>query len=205
MRKTVIMLAAALCLAGCNYNEMKDVLMLGGKPKVVMLPDANAGQGFFDVITNVEYETEVVKGAEWLEITSADEVVVTFDYSANNGFAREGRIVLSCRERSDTVSIRQNGLYEPYVELSQTAVTVPCGGASGIVDVLSNVPCACLEVVVDDPQVKSAVLENNQLKYEVKPTTKKDTKKYTVTVRFVNDWGEPAQAVLTLTQEPDIC
>lgn len=202
MRKIVILLATALCIVGCNKSEMKDVLVLGGKPKVVILPDANAGKGFFDVITNVKYETEVVKGADWLSITGSDDVVVTFDYYANNGFARESRIVLSCRERSDTISIRQAGLYEPFVELSQTSINIPCEGASGVVDVRSNIPCSCLEVISASPQIRSVVLEDNLLKYEVLPTTKKDTKKYPIVVRFVNDWGEATEDTLTLVQEP---
>lgn len=202
MRKIFMIFAAALCLAACNKDEMKSVTVLGGKPKVVVLPGADAGKGFFDVITNVNYDAKVVKGAEWLRLTGSDEVVVTFDYYANNGFARESRIVLSFQERTDTISIRQAGRYEPFVILSESEVIVPSDGGKGSVDVSTNVPDASLQLVVSDAQVKTAVLENNTLYYEVKPTTKKDTKRYSISVRFLNDWGEATEDVLTLVQEP---
>lgn len=202
MRKISMILAAALCLAGCNKNEMKSVTVLGGKPKIVVLPGADAGKGFFDVITNVNYTAQVVKGGQWLKLTGSDEVVVTFDYYANNGFARESRVVLSHQERTDTISIRQAGRYEPFVNLSLTEAVVGCEGGKGSVQVSTNVPDACLMLVVSDPQVKTAILHDNTLSYEVKPTTRKDTKRYSIAVRFINDWGEATEGKLTLIQEP---
>lgn len=202
MRKIFLIFAAALSVVCCNKNEMKPVTVLGGKPKIVMLPDANAGKGFFDVISNVRYDVKVIKGGGWLTVTDVDDVVVAFDYYANNGFARESRVVLSFQERTDTISIRQAGRYEPFVTLAQNEVNVACDGGEGCVDVCTNVPNASLQVVVSDPQVKTAVLENNTLCYEVKPTTKKDTKRYNVTVRYINDWGESTQEILTIIQDP---
>ena len=194
--------ALALLLPSCNYTDLRPVVELGGKPEVVSLGAEAVAGGSFEVISNVAYNTEVVKGSEWLKITRAGGPVVEFDCYANNGFAREARVELSFAERRDTVSIRQQGRYLPFVQLQQDKLEIPASGGRRSIAFASNLPCAELSVRVSDSRLSIISFENNILSFELAPSSSMDSRKFTLSLYYENDWAEVTESVLTITQTP---
>ena len=194
--------ALALLLPSCNYTDLRPVVELGGKPEVVSLGAEAVAGGSFEVISNVAYNTAVVKGSEWLKITRAGGPVVEFDCYANNGFAREARVELSFAERRDTVSIRQQGRYLPFVQLLQDKLEIPASGGRRSIAFASNLPCAELSVRVSDSRLSIISVENNILSFELAPSSSMDSRKFTLSLYYENDWAEVTESVLTITQTP---
>lgn len=213
MRKNVLILmaSAVLMLTSCwDKAEYVELVKLGvciekdvdNDYKILDLPSYEYGEAKIAIISNVDYDLQIVDEQEWLHVDQADMDTIYVSYPSNNGFARSAKMVLSYGHRVDTLCVRQPGRYSMTISLAETEILVPAEGGDYAVDVLTNVQTRDLAFEVSNSKVvKNVELSDNRLKFVVPPATSRDTKVYTVTVYAVDGWGERVECVLNLKQQ----
>lgn len=206
MRRYIQLLVSILVLASfaasCNYDEMVDVVALGAEEKEMFIP-ARPGIDTISLVTNVPYEVQVVQGASWLKLGGTGRVPsarkeIPFVFDANYGYRRMAKVTLSAATRTDTVFVKQEGPLEDRVYLSEKTFDVPSEGGRYSTEV------ECVRYP-DGLQVEStsryvqAVYSKGRLDVSVAPSRSKDILSYTVTVYYIDGWGDRVcdQAVFT--------
>lgn len=213
MRKNVLILmaAAVLMLSSCwDKAEYVELVNLGvaiekGKDntyKILDLPSYEYGEAKIGIISNVDYELEVIDEQQWLNIDEATMDTISVSYPSNNGFPRSAKLVLSYGYRVDTLCVRQPGKYAMSISLALEEVLVPAEGGTYAVDVLTNVQTRDLAFEVSNIKaVKDVELSDNRLEFVVPAATSRDTKVYTIAVFAVDGWGERVECVLNIKQQ----
>lgn len=212
MRKNVLILLAfaVMILTSCwDKAEYVEPVKLGvaiekevGRTcKILDLPSYEFGEAKIGVISNVDYDLQVIDEQEWLRVDQAGMDTIYVSYPSNNGFARSAKMVLSYGHRVDTLCVRQPGRYAMNISFAENDILVPAEGGRYAVDVLTNVLTRDLAFEVSNSKVvKNVELSNNSLEFEILPATSRDTKTYTITVYAIDGWGEKVEAVLYVTQ-----
>lgn len=106
--------------------------------------EADGGDITVEVQANVDFEYTIDEtAAEWLTLVQTRALTTTqlqFQVAANESFEkREGKIVLSSGELSETVTVYQDG-ETPQIVLTQSEYTVSSGGDTLVIELRSNVP-----------------------------------------------------------------
>ncbi len=198
-------------LASCwNKAEYIDPLMLGVRIekdtdmpyKILDLASYEYGEAKVAIISNVDYDLQLIDEQGWLKVDKATMDTIYLSYPSNNGFARSARLLLSYAHRTDELCVRQPGRYEMKIAFAEDEVMVPSEGGSYAVDVLTNVQTGDLyHEVSNSKTIKDVRLSDNRLEFSVPPATSRDTKVYTVTVYAVDGWGERVECILNVKQQ----
>ena len=213
MRKNVLILlaSAVMMLTSCwDKAEYVELVKLGvciektvdKDYKILDLPSYEYGEAKIDIISNVDYNLQVIDEQEWLHVDKAEMDAIYVSYPSNNSFARSAKMVLSYGERVDTLCVRQPGRYTMNISFAENDLLVPAEGGRYAVDVLTNVLRRDLAFEVSNSKVvRNVQLSNNSLEFEIMPATSRDTKTYTITVYAIDGWGEMVETVLTVIQK----
>lgn len=205
MRKIFPCILMLCMFPACNKGEMIDVVELGAVEKEIFIP-AGAGSGSIEVISNVPYRVEIVSGGDWLTLGGtgmfpSSRTDIPFRYISNQSFKRTAKVTLSAETRVDTVFFRQEGALADRVSLERKTFSVPAAGGT------YTTPVECfrypdgLLTETSSPSMVEVQYEDGILSMTVAPATARDPKEYTVTVYYLDGWGERASASATLYQE----
>ena len=198
---SLLICAAALCACESLMPEKIDIIQLGIVPDYIVVP-GTAGEDGVKLISDRDYSFEVVDGADWLSPGIAQTDTLSFSFSANEGFRRSGRIRVSAGSRTDELLVKQQGIYAERIQLSQNTLTAPAEGRSVELRIYSNLPSDFFSVSASsDKAIGRLTMEDYVLRFEVNPTTNRDKRTYTVTVSYIDGWGETVSDQVSITQE----
>lgn len=198
------MCAALVCAASCKFAEPEWVtpIGLGAKQNVVDLPSSEAGESRFDIVSDCDFEVNVIQGGEWIEITDVAAREIGFTYTRNNGFKRSAKVEISAPGRRDTLTARQPGPYTEYITIpsDQKTFNVSAQGGQFKVDFATNILFKDLRFDAGSAQIQKVVLSKNSIFFEVLPTTSRDARSFTLSIYAIDGWNEKVQDVITLNQ-----
>lgn len=203
MRKIVFTGLWALCLCSCQslLPEKVDIVTLGIVPESIVIGE-QAGEDGVRMIADRDYHVDVVSGADWLTVGLSKSDSLSFAFTANEGFRRSACIRVSADGREDELQIKQEGPYQEVVSLSEHEFYAPAEGCSVSLRVYSNIPSDYFSVTGShENAIGKIVLRDYVLSFDVLPTTNRDKRRYTVTVSFVDGWGDVLSDAITIVQE----
>lgn len=201
--------------AGFDDAEYADVISLGAQvevPQNKVLKSIDCpkefGDSSFNVLANCAYTAAVSDGGEWLSFKGTDSKVISmegnsqidFSFTSNNGERRMAKIVLEAPGRTDTVCVRQSGVYENFVRLMKETVTAVKEGGEYSVVIESSGISESLRVEALDENLSDVVIEDKILSFTVAPNTMIDKRKITIEVYYLDGWEERISSTLTITQ-----
>lgn len=202
MKKTAyILLAAAICACESLRPEKIDVIALGIAPDDIIVEES-AGEDGVRVIADRAYSMEITEGSEWLSPGISTSDTLSFSFRENTGFRRSGRIRISADGRTDELIVKQKGIFQEQLLLSEHDLSAPASGLSVEIRVHSNLPSDYFSVSSSSDQaITQLLLKDYILSFEVSPTTNRDKRTYTVTVFYNDGWGETVSDIVSITQE----
>lgn len=195
-------------LAGCNKAEFVDIVALGWTEKMITVSERTM-DGSASLLTNKPYTARVCAGNDWLSIPAeglmpSARKEIPFHCDANMSFKRTGKIVVSAGTRVDTLFVRQSGALQDRISLSKTSFSATQSGGTFRTEVeCFRYPNALL-LDVSAPNAVQAFYKEGLLEITLAPATSKDPKTYTVTIYYIDGWGERASANVTINQEASI-
>lgn len=159
------------------------------------------------LVSDVHYEVNVVEGSDWLSLGATGLFPLTrkeipFRCESNYGFRRTGKVTLSAASRVDTVYIRQEGALVDEVELWDNIFDVSSEGGTFSTEVICHRNREELKIDISAPNLIEAEYKDRFLTFTVGPATSRDVKSYTVTIYYIDGWGEKVTAVATINQKP---
>lgn len=205
------------CSAILDDAEYAPDIKLGAKVKTVDCY-STYGDCSFDVVSNCEYQASIVKGAEWLSFTGqGDTATLTLkgnstlflSYTANRGYRRSARVVLTSGARSDTLTVRQIGVFEQHIAVDTDKIDVPGEGGKYSVGISTNL--LKKDFMFETLDSKGYQLSDKADKYKyddglfsfvILPSESRDQKTFLVRIYALDDWGEKVAASITITQQP---
>lgn len=195
---------AALCAASCNRDEMVDVVSLGAREKVLVEPQT-PGADTLKLLTNVPYEARILDGGDWLMLGGEGMMPswrkeIPFRFEANHGYRRMALLTLTASTRVDSVFIMQEGPLEDRVYISRKTFDVPATGGEFSTEVECFRHPDSLAVSVSSTAVQAKCIAG-RLDVTVKPTRSRDPRSFTVTVYYLDGWGEKASDTATFNQK----
>lgn len=215
-----ICVGAALAAVSCGKQDAESVRMisLGAKEKSVECPVEYSACEFYvyaDEYVNsrdctpIGYEAEILDDAAWLSFTEnggtfiekTGSGLLPLRVDANQGVRRMSRIVLRADTRTDTLFVKQEGVYREYIRLNGEYPLVPAEGGTYEAAVESNVLPAFLKVSGSDGVV-DCEMDHNLVTFTVGPSLSRDRRTVTLTVSTVDGWGETVSGSVSLTQSP---
>ena len=206
MRRFRLTIALLLPLfAGCNKAELVDIIKLGWTEKIISISERTS-DGAAQLIANRPFNVKVEEGSEWIHLPveglmPSTRKEIPFRCEANQSFKRIGKIILSAGTRVDTLFIRQEGALQDRISLANKTFSVSKYGGSFRTEVECFRYTDNLNVETSVPSMVSAYIVDGWLNIKVAEAVARDPKEYTVTVFYLNGWGERTEAVLTLQQE----
>lgn len=109
------------------------------------------------------------------------------------------KVTLSASDRVDTVYVKQEGPLTDRISLKDKSFNVPSEGGTYTTEVeCFRYPDGML-VDLSNPAWEASI-QGNILTVKAAPATSRDPKVYTVTVYYLDGWGERAEAVATFNQ-----
>ena len=221
MRKIVLFsIAALLVLPSCSSRKEEIVRMisLGAREKSVECPVAYSACEFYVYAdeyinsrdcTPIEYEAEILEEAAWLSFadnglhligkTGSGPLRMSLD--ANTGVRRSARIVLRAENRTDTLRVKQEGVYREYVRLTGEYPVVPAEGGTYEALVQTNVLPSFLKIS-GSAGIDEWEMNHNIVTFVIGPSASRDRRNLTLSVSTVDGWGETVSGSVTLQQEP---
>ena len=205
MRRLVFFIMI-LAVVSCNYDEMVDVVAFGVRNKDITVP-ATASQGRINIISNVNYNVEMIDQADWCTLSAVGYISsqckeISFSCQADMGYSRTARARFWHGERVDTVYIRQEGALKDRVSVYDKTFEVAAVGG----DFCTAVECfrcpESLKVEVSDDDMLQAYYADGYLYVTVAPSKSKVTQTYTVEVYYIDGWGKRAADIVTFIQKP---
>lgn len=193
----------ALCIAACQslLPEKVEIVTLGIVPDSIEV-GATAGEDGVRMIADRDYQVEILSGADWLSPGLAKSDTLSFSFLSNEGFRRSARIKVSAAGREDELLVKQQGPFQERLQLSEHDVIAPASGCPVKLRVLSNLPSDYFSLrSSSESAIGKLVLNAYELSFEVMPTTARDKRKYTVTVSYIDGWGEEITDTVTVQQE----
>lgn len=220
MKKLIYIIGSLLAVVSCGRSEADSVRMisLGAKEKTVECPVDYSACEFYvyaDEYVNskdctpIDYEAEILDDAAWLSfeengghfIEKRGSGLLSLNVDANQGVRRMARLVLRADTRTDTLSVKQEGVYREYIRLNGEYPLVPAEGGTYEAIVESNVLPALMTVSVSDGVVDYE-MSHNVVTFTVGPSLSRDRRTVTLTVSTVDGWGETVSGSVSLTQSP---
>ena len=201
--KVKLLLLLAVVATSCDNGDYIQDIMLGARSSEMILSTPDAGSNVFEMVSNVDYTAYVKEGAEWLTITEVTPTKIAFDYMANNGFKRTAKIIYSFGNRIDSTLVRQSGIYTGFVTIDKEMVDVPSEGGSYTLLVETNLLARDIDLQVsDENKIVNVVYRRNTISFDVTPSSKPDTRIYTLSLTYTDGWGAPVTTTCTMTQAP---
>ena len=193
-------------LFSCNKAELVDIVHLGAVEKEIKVPSTTVIDTIA-LISDVHYEVAIIEGGDWLTLGATglfplSRKEIPFRCEANYGFRRTGKVTLSAASRVDTVYIRQEGALVDEVVLLEDTFEVPATGGTYTAEVVCHRYPDALNVDISSPNLIEAEYKDGFLTVTVGPATAKDPRSYTVTLYYMDGWGERVTAVATFNQKP---
>jgi hypothetical protein len=219
MKNIFIFLVATLllcvsCKEGFIYDDGDHVnlVSLGAMEKSLEC-EPSAGTCSFNVLTNCDYEAQIIKGEEWISFyngggtilpLTANDKVLNINYQANSAGPRIARVVLVADTRRDTIAIKQRGLYDERVWVEgDTKLDVPVSGGSYDVQIgYSNILRKDLQIYTlqEEFVTNIALDEYNVLHFEVFPNGTQNPRAAEVVLKYVNGWEQTITQSIHITQ-----
>ena len=221
MRKYIFLcVIAALAALSCAKQKGEPVRMisLGAREKSVECPVEYSACEFYvyaDEYVNsrdctpIDYEAEILDDVSWVSFADNGSGFIGKHGSgplrllldANTGVRRSARLVLRADGRTDTLAVKQEGVYREYIRLDGEYPMVPAEGGTYEAVVETNVLPALLKVSgsagIDDWE-----MAHNIVRFVVGASPSRDRRNLTLTVSTVDGWGESVSGSVTLQQEP---
>lgn len=221
MRRTILILGAALCLAaGCEaYRYAPDdvpLVKLGAKQKSYLL-DADGSSIKLDIVSNVGFNILGTEDAPWLSLsaTSGDrDMEITAKAERNTSFKRMAVLAIASDvdSRRDTILVKQKGAVDAVLEVKNTAIVSSGAGGDQLFPITTNIPFEDMDVDiayasggdgwVKDVSIDAAASSDRQLRIvtESNPSDV-DLRIASVHLSFVDGWGEKVEVGLNLIQK----
>lgn len=222
MKKILLatIVAVSALAVSCNYTDAWDVpvVKLGAYEKV-FYPTPEEGDLTIRVTSNVAYEARIVDGYEWIKFADTKDAVlpclgsgdIAVHYGANLYGKRVGRVVLCAEGRTDTVAIKQHGVYQDNFSIfdedksifsSGTTIEVPEAGQSYVIRLNCNEIAANVKTKTTDPDfVTDLLFEHDVLSFTVKPNTYERPRQAQIELSYVNGWEEKVALTIYIDQE----
>ena len=213
----IMALVAVSCSDLFDDAEYVADYKLGAKEKTVSCY-STYGECSFDVVSNCAYKARIVKGAEWLFFKEDQSVVemdrkgsstLEFVFTANRGYRRSARVVLSVGERLDTLIVKQVGACQQLVKTDTPVLSVPGEGGEYTVGITTNLLKKDFRFEAVDSKNYPLSGKADKFKYEdgrfsfrILPSESRDDKTFIVRLYAIDDWGEKVPADITVTQKP---
>lgn len=206
MRRLILYMSPLLMFFSCNRAELVDVVHLGAVEKEMKVPSTTVLDTIV-LVSDVHYEVEIIEGGDWLTLGATgmfplSRKEIPFRCEANYGFRRTGKVTLSAASRVDTVYIRQEGALVDEVVLLEDNFEVTAAGGTYTAEVVCHRYPDALNLDISAPNLIEAEYKDGFLTVTVGPATAKDPKSYTVTLYYMDGWGERVTAVATFNQKP---
>lgn len=211
-----IVAVSASCARILDDAEYAPDYKLGAKVKTVDCY-LTSGECSFDVVSNCEYNASIIKGSEWLffkenedvsDITLSGSRTLEFVFTANRGYRRSARVLLSVGGRKDTLIVKQLGAYEQIVESDTKSIMVPGEGGEYSVGINTNLlKKDFLFEVVDSKdyplsgKADSFKYTDGVFSFRILKSESRDDKTFVVRLYALDDWGEKVSANITITQK----
>lgn len=203
MKKVLYLIAGALAAVSCVglQPDSVEIVQLGIVEDAVTAGAQQCECGV-KVLSDRDYSLSFEGGeVPWVHVLSATRDTIAFSLDENTGFRRCAYLEVSAPGRKDCVQIRQEGMWQESVALSETSLEVPAAGYSGSVRVMSNMPSDYMKAVFTDAKALSDVyLEDYILHFTVLPSHNRDPRTVTISVEYVNGWDEVVSNTLEILQ-----
>ena len=218
MRRLTLYILPLMMAIGCNKAETIEVVHLGAVEKEIFVP-STTHIDTISLVTDVHYDVEIIEGEHWLTLGATgmfplSRKEIPFRCEANYGFRRVGKVTLSAATRVDTVYIKQEGALAdvitlipqgqnlPEDEIAKAVFEVPADGGRYTMEVECCRHPVALSVEVSSTAMLETEYRDGFLHVTVAQTVQKDPKTYTVTLYYLDGWGERVTAVATFNQKP---
>lgn len=221
MKKLILILISVAGISSCSAilddAEYAPDIKLGAKVKTVDCY-STYGDCSFDVVSNCEYKASIVKGAEWLSFTDQEGATTLtlkgnstlfLSYTANRGYRRSAKVVLSSGERNDTLTVKQIGAFDQHLISDTQKIDVPGEGGKYSVGISTNLLKKDLKFETLDSKGYQLSGKADKYKYAdglfsfiILPSESRDEKTFFVRIYALDDWGEKVSASITITQQP---
>lgn len=212
-----VFVAAALCTScidGYVYDDAHyvDEIALGAVEKSIECPSTD-GTCSFNIVTNCDYEARIISGDKWASFSDTDQLstargsyekVLSFNYDANMAGPRVAHIVLSAKERRDTIAIKQHGLYEEAVTLvGESTIAAPVKGGhfelriefTGLLE--KDITISTLQTDI----ISNINLDDNKvLSFDVLANNTQNPRTAKIEISYVNGWKEKSTTIITVNQ-----
>lgn len=205
MRRVMLFMILMIAVS-CNYDEMVEVVAFGVRNKDITVPAA-ASQGKIEIISNVNYNVEMIDEADWCTLSASGYISsaceeLSYSCQADMGYSRMARVKLWHESRVDTVYIRQQGALKDRVSLYSKSFEVPSSGGEYDTEVECFRCPDRLMVEVSDPEMVQATYAEGRLYVTVAPAVSRYAKTYSVVVYYIDGWGKRASDTAIFIQEP---
>lgn len=206
MRRLMLYLLPLLLICSCNRAELIDIVHLGAWEKEMKVPSTTVIDTI-RLVSDVHYEVNVIEGQDWLTLGATglfplSRKEIPFRCESNYGFRRTGKVTLSAANRVDTVYIKQEGALVDQVALWDKTFEVPVDGGTFTTEVICHRNREALHIDISAPNLIEAEYKDRFLTVTVGPATSRDPKSYTVTLYYIDGWGEKVTTVATFKQKP---
>ena len=221
MRKfSIFFLIAAILPVSCSKQSAEFVrqISLGAVQKSVEC-EAAFGTCDFSVFADayvsskdtspIMYEASILGEPGWLSFDGSRSTKVskygsgtlTLYYDSNNGARRAAKVVLYAEGRTDTLSVKQNGVFQQYIRLVGEYSAVPSEGGEYSARIETNIAPGFLKVK-GSQGVESWNVQNNILTFTVGQSPSRDIRTITLSVFTIDGWGEEISGSISLLQAP---
>lgn len=220
MKKLIpICIALVLSAASCTRQNAEYVPMvsLGASEKIIECPVEFSNCEFYvyaDEYVNsrdcepIDYEAEILDGQAWIAFGDNGSSIINqrgsgplrVQLDANTGLRRSARIVLRAEGSTDTLSVRQEGVYREYIRLGGEYPEVPAEGGTYEAVVETNVLPSLLKVSAS-AGITDFEIAHNLVTFTIGPSPSRDRRNLTLTVSTADGWGETVSGSVTLQQE----
>lgn len=221
--KNIINIMIALSLfafVSCSVDDSAKIPLveLGVRQNEYIL-EADGGEIDMEILSNGKYHIEYVSDAPWLTLASMDgngDGQIRASVEMNEEFKRMVAIVLcsDVDERKDTVYIKQKGMLEARLEMSNTSVVLDGKGGESLTDITTNIPFEYMEVQTvyngdETGWIESLTIEaadensaRRSLKIGVSANTDKTkVRMASVLMSYEDGWGEVSELLINLVQK----
>ncbi|MBQ1224382.1 MAG: hypothetical protein IIX82_00295 [Alistipes sp.] len=222
MKKILAITAAVMAFAvACSpyYPWEVEDIQLGATTKSVEL-GSGLGTCEFDIISNVDYEVAIVRGAEWLSFVDAegttkqctvDDTKLMLDVAGNLVGKRMAIVELRHGARVDQLKIKQTGVYEDFLVMhsgdalkyfgSNNESRIEKGATSYVVrlETTANDQDIKMELIGDE-MVHNFRVENHVLYFDVDANVTGQPRIVDATFYIMNGWDERVSFTVRIRQ-----
>lgn len=212
MKKEILLLLLLLAAYSCKLDDAEYLQRdeLGALDKEFTV-GSDMGRLTFPVYANKSGRVSVLEGGAWLSAATTtfdSDATITLDYLYNEGFPRLGRVELSTDTRRDTVTIKQKGGMEEWLDFPQTSMVVYNGSTEpSVLPVEGNVDFGKVRhsIVYIDGENWIGSVNLSQDKLELTTTDNPDpqnVRRARIRMSYTDGWQKERVFTIQVTQAP---